>query len=149
MNQPNSDDASILSLLYVSSATQPFSRDDLVELLRVSRQNNEARGISGMLLHRDGNFIQVLEGPPAAVEERFERIRRDERHAGILVLLRQEIGERQFGHWSMGFRSLEELSPEDAAYFTPFLNGSQLDEAFRSSPSRAHQLLAAFKRAMR
>ncbi len=37
-------------IIYCSQATQDVSADELVELLRISRANNEAAGLSGMLL---------------------------------------------------------------------------------------------------
>ena len=49
-------------LVYVSSAVRPFSKSELVELLNVTRDNNSRLGVTGMLLYRDGNFMQVLEG---------------------------------------------------------------------------------------
>jgi hypothetical protein len=52
-----------LPLVYVSSASQPFSEADLAALLKQSRRENDQPGITGMLLSRDRNFIQVLERP--------------------------------------------------------------------------------------
>ncbi len=54
-------------LVYVSSAVRPFSRVDLDDLLATSRANNARVGITGMLLYKDGNFMQVLEGDEEAV----------------------------------------------------------------------------------
>jgi len=50
-------------LVYVSSATELFSDTQLENLLLRSRQNNSTLGITGMLLYKDGNFMQCLEGP--------------------------------------------------------------------------------------
>jgi hypothetical protein len=40
----------------------PFSEGDLVELLTQSRENNTLAGITGLLLYKEGKFLQVLEG---------------------------------------------------------------------------------------
>jgi Sensors of blue-light using FAD. len=45
-------------LVYVSSATRPFSREDLRVLLETCRKNNAELGVTGMLLYKDGNFMQ-------------------------------------------------------------------------------------------
>lgn len=94
----------MISIVYVSAATQPFSPAELDALLEKSRTNNTRDGISGVLLYRDGDFLQVLEGPEEAVRRTYERISRDRRHGGVIVLDESEIDERNFGEWSMGFR---------------------------------------------
>jgi hypothetical protein len=101
----------VIRLVYVSAATVPFTDASLAQLLRISRENNTRAGITGMLVYRDGDFLQVLEGEEDAVRETFHRIARDNRHARTLVLDDSEISEREFSDWSMGFRrvSREEM----------------------------------------
>ncbi len=94
----------MISLVYVSAATHPFTPAELETLLEKSRTNNTRDGVSGVLLYRDGDFLQVLEGPEEAVRRTYERISRDRRHGGVIVLDDSEIQERNFGAWSMGFR---------------------------------------------
>ena len=53
--------------VYASSAVQLFAPEELRALLETSRRNNAARGVSGMLLYKDGNFLKVLGGREAAV----------------------------------------------------------------------------------
>ncbi len=61
----------MLSLIYVSSSTRAFSDADLVALLEQSQEKNARLDITGMLLYKDGNFMQVLEGPDDAVRQLF------------------------------------------------------------------------------
>ncbi len=49
-------------LVYVSSAVVPFTPAALVDLLATSHKNNSKSAVSGMLLYKDGNFMQALEG---------------------------------------------------------------------------------------
>jgi hypothetical protein len=49
-------------LLYVISAVKPFSDSELVEMLVKTRAKNISLEITGMLLYKDGNFLQVMEG---------------------------------------------------------------------------------------
>ena len=93
----------MLQLIYASAATKPYTRTDLVDLLRVARQRNSAAEISGMLLYHDGSFLQVLEGPPANVEALYAKIQKDPRHHKCLLLSRETIQAREFEDWSMGF----------------------------------------------
>ena len=93
----------MLQTIYASAAVKPFTREDLVELLKIARQRNTAADISGMLLYHDGSFLQVLEGPDKNVDELFAKVQKDPRHTRILLLLRGTIQKREFENWSMGF----------------------------------------------
>ncbi|WP_433673713.1 BLUF domain-containing protein [Microbacterium gorillae] len=95
----------LITLVYVSTASQPFRETALEQLLAEFRRFNTANEITGMLLFRDGRFIQVLEGERAAVEHLAERIGRDSRHHDMRILLSEPIAERSFPDWSMGYRS--------------------------------------------
>jgi hypothetical protein len=94
---------SMLQLVYVSSAITPFNDDALRVLLANARAANAANGVTGMLLHQAGAFLQVLEGEGLVVDQLYERISRDPRHAHIVLLTRGEIAQRNFADWSMGF----------------------------------------------
>ena len=76
---PESPAAALRRVLYVAAARNPFSREELAALLAKSRANNERDGVTGMLLYRDGLFIQALEGPPGAMRALLARIRADSR----------------------------------------------------------------------
>lgn len=105
-------------LMYASYATQDFSDKDLTELLMDARIKNSNLGITGMLIHRAGNFIQVLEGEEDAVKNLYETIKADKRHAGEIVISEGEINERQFAKWAMDFRDYSKNSlftPEEMA----------------------------------
>ena len=48
-------------VVYVSSSTQTFTQSDLQMLLQKARDKNTQLDLTGMLLYKDGNFMQVLE----------------------------------------------------------------------------------------
>ena len=102
----------LIYIIYVSAAIRSFSDEELIELLTTSRQNNEARQITGMLLYCDGQFIQVIEGPRGDVQQLFEQIKVDSRYSSVLKLYEKPIEHRCFAQWSMGFRSysIEEVN---------------------------------------
>lgn len=97
----------MISLTYLSTAAVPFDAADLHELLIVSRRNNHARGLTGMLLHVDGHFIQTLEGDADDVEGAFATIAADPRHHDVFITWRESIAERTFPDWSMGFEDVD------------------------------------------
>lgn len=90
------------TIVYVSHAVGEVSDAELERILEVSRRNNGRDGITGALLHRDGSFMQCLEGEEGVVRAAYERISRDARHGGVLVLMDEPIAERAFPSWSMG-----------------------------------------------
>src|SRR4028118_510447 len=97
-------------LVYVSSATRPFSGEDLHILLETCRKNNAELGVTGMLLYKDGNFMQVLEGDEGAVRGLYERIAADPRHGGEITLQQGFAEGRQVRGWSVVVRA--RASPE-------------------------------------
>lgn len=135
-------------LVYASSAVRPFSSSDLEELLVTSRENNTRAGITGMLLYKDGNFMQVLEGEEDAVRALYDRIAADPRHKGEITLQQGFTEERQFLDWSMGFRDLQSTETHSIPGYSEFLNTPLTDQGFFEDPTRAQKLLLVFKRTM-
>ncbi len=139
---------SLISLIYVSSAQVPFSNGDLTALLEISRRNNALIDVTGMLVYRDGNFMQAIEGEEQTIQQLQEKIRRDPRHDGLITLLTQRIETRQFPEWSMGFRNLADPALREISGYSEFLNTPFDQPKFTGSPTRAQKLLLSFKNKM-
>ncbi len=90
----------LMQLIYTS---RPFGFDDLalMNILLVSRENNQRDGITGSLICREDIYLQMLEGPRAAVTAAYARILRDNRHAEVVGLWSGDAEERLFPAWSM------------------------------------------------
>jgi len=136
-------------IVYASSATKHFSRSELLALLTKARATNTKLGITGILLYKDGNFIQVLEGEETAVRALYAKIEKDVRHAGIIVLLQGNEPERQFPDWSMGFRDLNDPNVLALPGFNEFLNTPLTGAEFSQDLTRCQRLLWFFKKNMR
>ena len=95
----------LYNLVYVSVASRPLEERDLVELLESARAKNATLGITGLLLFRDGAFMQALEGAKSEVKGLFETIAKDDRHDCVVVLYEGPIDSRSFPDWAMGFKS--------------------------------------------
>lgn len=89
------------SVIYTSHAARGFTDEDLAEVLTVSRANNIKWHLSGMLLSRDGSFLQVLEGPVWPMARTLARIEADPRHGQMTILCDQQVEARVFGEWTM------------------------------------------------
>lgn len=98
--------APLVSVSYVSAETDPFDDERLAALLAQSRRSNHEHDLTGMLLHRRGRFFQVLEGPQDAVDALIAKIRDDARHHDIRILLRENLDDRRFDEWTMGYEPI-------------------------------------------
>ena len=135
----------VFSLVYLSSGTNRFSSRELGDILAVSRRNNTASGVTGLLLYRDGNLMQVLEGEELVVRALYDRIERDPRHHGLIPVWEAEEPDRQFPDWSMAFRDLAEVDGAAVPGFSQFLRTPLTVEVFGPHPTLVQQLLLVFK----
>jgi hypothetical protein len=116
------------NILYVSTASELMTPQELAGMLRAARQRNQENGITGLLLYRGGNFLQYFEGPPEAVATLHARIRRDPRHYGVITVHEGQIAARQFPAWSMGFDDLNGVDAERLDGFSDFLRTGFRDQ---------------------
>lgn len=104
-------------LLYVSGAKPGIGKTDIAEILATARANNARIGVTGVLLHADDTFLQILEGAKADVRNLYQRIALDRRHRNVMLLMEHDASERAFGSWSMGFQSLDIRLGQDRDIF--------------------------------
>lgn len=93
----------IFHLVYFSEAADDLSYTDIKEILEVSRNNNARDQITGLLIYRDGHFLQLLEGSEDVVRSTLERIRHDDRNYKVKILHESQSPERLFPSWSLAF----------------------------------------------
>ena len=103
----------LIHLIYVSSATAACDAAELEKILVASARNNAPLQLTGMLLYAQGNFMQVLEGEEAAIEQ------------------------RSFDQWSMGFRRLGATEALAHPAYAPFF-----ERGFDAAKIGAHPGLA-------
>ena len=135
-------------LVYISSATKLLTQDELLALLAECHEYNEVNGITGMLLYKEGNFMQAIEGEEQEVLRLFEKISKDPRHTGIISLVQGQQDKREFPGWSMGFRSLDDDDLSDIPSYSEFLDTPLTAAEFSKDPSRCKKLLLTFKKTM-
>jgi hypothetical protein len=134
----------LISLVYVSFATRPMSEDDLRALLEECRTNNQRLNVTGMLLYRNGFFIQALEGDEEVVEKLFSDIAKDPRHQDVLRVYKAPIVVRSFPDWTMGFNHIGDQPHLEMEGYSDFLEKPNA-EYFTQKPSRAQMLLESFR----
>ena len=143
------DDTSVLSITYFSSATRLLGDVELLGLLEECRARNTASDITGIMLYRGGNFVQVLEGPEEAVRKTFRRIEADPRHTGMLVTLEQRVDERDFPEWSMGFGNVSDADVADVPGYSDYLRRHPSLQELGERRSQVHLLLQVFRKNVR
>ena len=101
----------LVRLLYASRSAAPLTSSVVDSILEQSRKNNSLRGITGMLCFSEDIFMQVLEGGRDKVCDLFNTIVPVPRNIGVRILSYEEIAERRFGGWAMGWVNIAKVNP--------------------------------------
>jgi hypothetical protein len=129
-------------LIYASCADSKMSDAELRAILERARTVNSQLDITGILLHTEGSYFQVLEGDAAAIDSLFAKIAQDPRHTNVVSIVQEPIARRSFADWSMGFAS---VTSKDVAGIIGANDFFQQKTCFDElSAGRAKKLLAAF-----
>ncbi len=90
-------------MIQLTYASRPFGFDDamLAGILLDARRCNTRDGITGLLICRADLYLQLLEGPEAAVDAAYRRITADDRHMDLDLLSRRTVNDRLFPQWAM------------------------------------------------
>lgn len=91
-------------MIYFSAAKETTNQDELSRILIHAREWNSNNNVTGILLHIDGDFLQILEGEKEILKPLFERIKNDDRHHRVLLVIEGKIEKRQFPNWAMGYK---------------------------------------------
>ncbi|GAA4374626.1 BLUF domain-containing protein [Hymenobacter koreensis] len=105
-------------LIYVSTAAQPLSAEELQAILLHARHKNARYHITGVMLYHEGRIMQLLEGEEAAVRYLYAQIEQDPRHVGVVKLADEAIPARNFAQWHMAYW---EVTATDFAYAAGYI----------------------------
>ena len=100
----------MIRVTYVSREAHGLTSDKLLALVSQCHRNNPDKGLTGMLLHGNGTFLQVLEGDDHVVDTLIGAIAADPRHIDMKIVRREPVTRRQFADWSMGFERVTDES---------------------------------------
>lgn len=95
------------TLTYESRSTGNLTDQDMERLLNRARVMNSLEGITGCLIYYMGVFIQIIEGEKHNVLQLFKTIKKDARHCEVHLFSDDEIHERNFPDWVMGYCSID------------------------------------------
>lgn len=106
----------MFSLVYRSTASSNLTLSDLKNIHSAAISFNKKNSITGCLLHHDGKFVQLLEGPLHRVLELYQKIEKDKRHTKVKILNTQNSKFRMFKQWSMIFHNLDHETTKEASH---------------------------------
>ncbi|NVK01607.1 MAG: BLUF domain-containing protein [Oceanospirillaceae bacterium] len=93
----------LIRAIYASYKIDSLTREDIESILAASRANNSRAEITGLLCFSHHHFLQCLEGSREQVNQLYNKITRDSRHAEPFIIDYSEISERAFSSWAMGY----------------------------------------------
>lgn len=134
----------LFSLIYFSRScligNSETKTQQLSQLIKSARKNNEFGVITSLLISDREWFMQVLEGERSAIQSAFNRISADTRHRSVLIVQWREVQRREF------FSSCEVAyrSPETESIFDRF-NVSDALAAGTPKPGVIHGLALALQ----
>ncbi len=133
----------MFEIVYRSKAAHDFVLSDVEQLHTQAQSKNANNNITGVLLFDGLYFLQIIEGEKEGIEQLFANIKSDSRHVDVEQLWSQysnEIDQRTFANWSMGFVKANEgsLGPE-----SELTDGSEKpDSGYVSHGSRLFKILS-------
>jgi len=143
MDEIEEEKIELVHCIYSSVGVEDYSQEFIVELLDKAKRKNAELGITGMLLYDEGSFFQVLEGDPDVVSALLKTIQQDPRHERVMKIIFEEIEERNFSDWTMGYSDIKKDDLTQIEGMNDFFQSGKtfvdLDEG------RTKNLLKAFK----
>ncbi len=131
----------MLRLIYFSTARLGLGAAELENILSCAVARNLANGVTGILLFNGLNFLQVLEGPRGKVEELYERITRDPRHAGVTLIKTENVEALSYPEWGM---KLKDIDSDHGEHSLLRLNQEIADALVELSSADVKSMIRAF-----
>ena len=136
----------LIHIVYVSFSSTEMSEDEIIELLAEVRAKNKKQHVTGLLLHNNESFIQVIEGEKNTINRLYEKIKTDPRHENIVKLLEEPIHSRAFPDWSMGFQEISSAETAAIPGFSKFMISEEPEKEIEKARPKVMDLLFKFKK---
>lgn len=131
----------LTTLIYRSHLNLSRPSTELRELVERARGRNVKLDITGVLLAKGNDVLQILEGSEESVVKLFHKIREDKRHSGVVELLRDYGPRRRFENVGMLLFDLQTQSPKEV--LQSVLRYSKLD-SYLTSDDRVFKFIQTF-----
>jgi len=114
----------MLSQLIYASDLTGLDEGQASLILQQARSGNQTRDLTGVLVFDGSHFLQVLEGSRPAVTAAFRRIADDPRHQNVALISVNDIEERDFPDWTMGYLG---MTPQIRDVLSRYLPSDEFD----------------------
>lgn len=131
----------LTTLIYRSQLNLSCRSAELRALVERARIRNTNQNITGVLLSNGSDVMQILEGSEESVVKLFHKIRDDQRHCGVVELMRDYGPRRRFNNAGMLLFDLQVQSPKEV--LQSVLDYSQL-ESYLTSDDRVFIFIQSF-----
>ena len=131
----------LTTLIYRSHLNLSRPSTELRELVERARGRNVKLNITGVLLAKGNDVLQILEGSEESVVKLFHKIREDKRHSGVVELLRDYGPRRRFENVGMLLFDLQTQLPKEV--LQSVLRYSKLD-SYLTSDDRVFKFIQTF-----
>lgn len=93
----------LVRLIYCSAVTNELNMREVEQIISTAKENNSKDEVTGLLCFNRKFFLQCLEGSRTNVNKIYHSILNDPRHNKIVLLEYDEIAQREFPNWAMGY----------------------------------------------
>lgn len=131
----------LTTLIYRSQLNLSCRSAELSALVERARIRNTNQNITGVLLSNGSDVMQILEGSEESVVKLFHKIRDDQRHSGVVELMRDYGPRRRFNNAGMLLFDLQVQSLKEV--LQSVLDYSQL-ESYLTSDDRVFKFIQSF-----
>lgn len=115
---------SFTQILYHSTACSAHPHGSDLAILREALARNPVFDVTGFLIRRGAEFVQVLEGSEPDVRHIYAMICEDDRHRDVVCHLDTQVPEREFASWAMGYSDLSAEYRDLSAVVDELVGGS-------------------------
>jgi hypothetical protein len=112
------------SIAYCTRMRTRLTDCQLAHLAIDAQTRNKSLAVTGVLLYRGDQFIQVLEGPRGAVNWLYAKVLSDPRISDAVTLRDAAIGQRAFAQWFMRLLTIDDLSARERRLVSEALHAS-------------------------
>lgn len=91
------------AISYVSTAHKDLQEQELKNIMTKAKKFNNEHDITGILLHNERNFFQLIEGEKGIIFNLYQKILEDSRHHNIIQFLGKSVSIPSFGGYLTDF----------------------------------------------
>lgn len=114
------------TIFYVSSSIKDLSQTEIEVMMNDTKKQNDLNNITGIFMHSDKNFFQIIEGKNEDIEILYKKIKQDPRHFNIIKIFDNYIDNPQFSTFHKSYVTISTQKELKELY--KFLNKEKFNQ---------------------